>query len=157
MPDDMSRPPRTGLFGLVAGLWARREVRFLIVGGANTLMAWFLFAGSHAILGDSVPYLALLIPTYGIGIPIAFTSQRVLVFDTHGNAWVDFARYCLVQLSAIGMNAAVLAFMVELLNLPVLLAQTVAIGVVIVLTYFSHLLFSFRRPAPSGERLPEEV
>ncbi len=146
MSIESPRPEASGLFSTIDALWRRREVRFVVVGGLNTVAAWLLFAASHAILGDRVPYLALLIPTYGIGIPIAFSSQRILVFDTHGSVWIDFGRYCLVQLTAIGLNAAVLALAVEVLSLPVLIAQAVAIAVVIVLTYFSHSLFSFRRP-----------
>jgi putative flippase GtrA len=135
------------MFELIRTLWRRRELRFLVVGGANTVLGYGLFVVFHAVLGSQVPYLVLLVPTYAVSIPIAFTSQRLLVFDTHGNAWVDFARYTLVQLSSVGLNAAVLALLVEVAGLPVVFGQLVALAVVIVATYFSHALFSFRRPA----------
>jgi putative flippase GtrA len=147
MPRPTSFTP-ANLPGLVRILWQRREFRFLVVGGGNTVMAYGLFVLFHALLADKVGYLLLLVPTYAVGVPIAFTCQRFLVFDTHGNALVDFARYTLVQLTSIGLNAAVLALMVQVLGMAVVIAQMVAIVVVVVLTYFSHALFSFRRPAP---------
>lgn len=147
MPDDESRPARSGLLGLVAAAWGRRELRFLAVGGANTVMAYLIFVGFHALLGDSVPYLVLLVPTYAVAVPLAFTSLRVLVFGTHGNVWLDFARYCLVQTSGFFLNAAVLALLVGWLSVPVVPAQLIALAILIVVTYFSHALFSFRRPA----------
>jgi putative flippase GtrA len=136
---------------LVHGLWARREIRFLVIGGTNTVLGLGLFASFHALLGDDVPYLALLAPTYAVSIPIAFALQRTFVFDAEGGNWmVDLARYTFVQLSSIGLNALLLVAFVEWLDLPVLLAQTVTIAVIVVVTYFSHLMFSFRRPPTTG-------
>ena len=114
------------------------------------MFALFLFTASHLVLGSDVPYLVLLVPTYGIGIPIAFAMQRTLVFDAAGGSvLVDFARYTTVQLTSVGLNAALLVVFVEVLSIPVLIAQTLTLGVIIVVTYFGHLLFTFRRdPSP---------
>lgn len=150
----VASPARTRLTGLIRTVWSRRELRFLGVGGANTVMAYLLFVLFHALIGGSVPYLVLLVPTYAVAVPLAFTTLRMLVFDTHGNVWVDFGRYCLVQTSGFGLNAAVLAFLVGVLSFPVVAGQTVALLILIVVTYFSHLLFSFRRPAPPADPLP---
>ncbi|MFL6156076.1 MAG: GtrA family protein [Marmoricola sp.] len=138
--------------GTLRGLWARRELRFLVVGGFNTLFALVLFTASHLLIGDDVPYLVLLVPTYGIGIPVAFTMQRLLVFDTEGGSvLVDLARYTLVQLTSVALNAVVLTGLVELLSFPVLLGQVVTLVLIVVVTYFGHLLFSFKRPAEPEE------
>lgn len=133
--------------GLIRATWARREIRFLVIGGFNTLFGLFLFTASHLVLGDDVPYLVLLVPTYGIGVPVAFTMQRMFVFAAHGGSvLVDFARFTTVQLTSIGLNAVLLVLFVEALSAPVLLAQTLTLAVIVVVTYFGHLLFSFRRP-----------
>ena len=140
---------------LIRGLWARREIRFLVIGGTNTVLGLGLFAAFHELLGDDVPYLVLLLPTYAISIPIAFALQRSFVFDAEGGNWlVDLARYTFVQLSSIGLNALLLIAFVEWLDLPVLLAQTITIAVIVVVTYFSHLTFSFRRVTPPADRDP---
>jgi putative flippase GtrA len=132
---------------LVRDLWARREVRFLVIGGLNTLLGLGLFAAFHALIGDDVPYPLLLVPTYGVSIPIAFAMQRRFVFDAEGGSvLVDLARYTFVQLTSIGLNAVLLFMMVEFASLPVVLAQAITVAIIVVVTYFSHLLFSFRRP-----------
>lgn len=141
MPDSALHP-----VALLRALWARQEIRFLVVGGANTVLSFGVFTALHAVLGDSVPYLVLLVPNYAIAIPIAFVSQRVLVFHVQGNVLVDLVRYTSVQLTGIALNAGVLAFAVEVLGLPVVVGQAVAIVVLVVVTYFSHRFFSFRRP-----------
>jgi putative flippase GtrA len=135
-----------GSTGLIRATWGRREIRFLVVGGLNTLLALALFASSHLVLGPDVPYLALLVPTYGIGIPVAFATQRIFVFDAHGGSVVvDFARYTLVQLFSVVLNAGLLALFVEVISAPLLLAQVITLALIVVVTYFGHLLFSFRR------------
>lgn len=123
----------------------RRESRFLVVGGFNTVFGLGVFAALHAALGDSVPYLLVLLPTYAIGIVVSFITQRLFVFQVTGTVGTDLARFTVVQLGALALNAVVLPLVEETTNLPVVVAQAVALGVVVISTYFSHLHFSFRR------------
>lgn len=123
----------------------RRDVRFLVVGGANTLVGLGLFALFHTLAGDRVPYPLVLVPTYAVGIVIAFTSQRLLVFKVRGEMWRDLVRFSLVQVSALILNGLLLVPIVELTPLGVLPAQIVCLGLVVVGTYAAHALFSFRR------------
>lgn len=122
-------------------LLARREVRFLVVGGGNTVLGLALFAGFHALVPH---YLAALVLTYAIGIVIAFLTQRLFVFGNAAPAFPAFLRFTAVQLTALALNAAVLTALVEWLDTPVVLAQAIAVVVVAVASYFAHLLFSFR-------------
>ncbi|MBO9523805.1 MAG: GtrA family protein [Nocardioidaceae bacterium] len=125
----------------IGALLARREVRFLIVGGLNTLLGLALFAGFHALVG---PYLLALVLSYSVGIVIAFTTQRMFVFGKAAPAGPALARFTGVQLGILGLNAIVLTVLVERLGLPVLLGQTVTVAIMVVTSYFGHLLFSFR-------------
>jgi putative flippase GtrA len=131
----------------------RREFAFLVVGGANTVFSLAVFATLHATLGDRAPYLVLLVLTYAIGIVVSFVSQRVLVFRVQGRALGDFVRFAAVQVLAFALNALLLAAIVEIVGMPVVPAQAVALATVVVVTYFSHLHFSFRRPRPTGQRV----
>ena len=51
-----------------------------------------------------------------------------------------------VQAVAFGLNAVLLPLLVEVVHLPVLPAQVLALGLVVVTSYFGHALISFRRP-----------
>ena len=127
-----------------------REFLFLVVGGLNTLLGLALFAGLHALARDRVPYLVVLLVTYTLGSTIAFTTQRLLVFKVQGQMAIDFSRFVLVQLGSVALNAALLAFIVEVVGLPVVLSQCIALAIVVVVSYYLHLHVSFRRS--SGAR-----
>jgi len=122
-----------------------REFRFLLVGGFNTVFGLVLFVAFHALLGDQVPYLVVLTASYAVGIVVAFTTQRLFVFQVEGQVAKDLVRFVLVQLTALGTNAVLLTLLVEVVGAPVVLAQVIALGVIVVGTYFGHLFFSFHR------------
>ena len=92
-----------------------------------------------------MPYLAVLAATYTIGTVIAFTTQRLLVFRVQGQVATDFSRFVLVQLGAVGLNAVLLTFIVEVVGLPVVLSQCIALAIVVLVSYYLHLHVSFRR------------
>jgi putative flippase GtrA len=131
----------------------RREFAFLVVGGANTVFSLAVFALLHASVGDRAPYLALLLVTYAIGIVVSFVSQRLLVFRVQGRPLGDFLRFVAVQLVAFALNAVLLAAVVEVAGVPVVPAQAVALATVVVVTYYSHLHFTFRRPRATDQRV----
>ncbi|MGN6161886.1 MAG: GtrA family protein [Marmoricola sp.] len=130
---------------LVLAPWRREEVRYLVVGGFNTLVGLALYAGFHALLGHVLGYLLVLIPAYAVGIVVSFFTQRIFVFGAQGQVLVDFLRFTLVQLSGLALNALVLAIVHESTSLPAVPAQAISLFIVAVATYFSHKFFSFRR------------
>ena len=126
--------------------WRREEIRYLVVGGFNTLVGLGLYAGFHALLGHQWGYLLVLIPTYAVGIVVSFFTQRYLVFHAHGHLLKDFLRFTSVQLSGgLGLNALVLGAVHNTTSLPAVWAQAISLFVVAIATYFSHKFFSFRR------------
>jgi putative flippase GtrA len=133
--------------------WRRREAAFLVVGGINTAVGLAAFALFEWWLGDVAPYLVNLLLAYGVGIAVGFFLHRRFVFQVRGNVLVDLVRYCGVQAGAFALNAAILPLLVEVVGLPVLPAQVLSLGTVVVASWFGHSLVSFRRPAgqhPSG-------
>lgn len=141
-PPDRRTPVRARLRGLLG----RREVAFLVVGGVNTLVGLLAFAVLERTLGDTIGYLGALVLAYAVGIAVGFVLHRRFVFKVRGQVLVDLVRYVGVQAVALGLNAAILPVLVEAAHLPVLPAQVVALGLVVVTTYFGHALVSFRRP-----------
>lgn len=130
---------------VVLAPWRREEVRYLIVGGFNTVVGLALYAGFHALLGHQWGYLLVLIPAYAVGIVISFLTQRYLVFGVRGRVLGDFARFTLVQLSGLALNAVILAVVHVSTSIPPVPAQAISLFFVAVATYFSHKFFSFRR------------
>lgn len=137
------RPRRTALH-LALSPWRREEIRYLIVGGFNTLVGLGLYAGFHALLGRQLGYLLVLIPAYAVGIVVSFVTQRYLVFGARGQVWRQFVRFTSVQLSGLALNALVLALIHETTSIPAVPSQAISLFLVAVATYFSHKFFSFR-------------
>lgn len=128
-------------------LLRRQEIAYLIVGGANTLVALGLYGALWALWGDRLHYLGVLLLTYAIAIIAGFTLQRRFVFKVRGSGMLDFFRYTLVQLIALGLNSVVLTVLVRFAGAPVLPSQALSLGLVVVCTFLAHRYFSFRRPS----------
>jgi putative flippase GtrA len=153
-----------GVEGATPAKYARallsdRKFVFLLVGGFNVLQGFCWFAFFHALWGDRLPYLFILVLTYIPAIVIGFTLYRVLVFKVKGHVIKDFVRFTMVQAASLAINAGSLPFFHEVVGLPVLMAQAVSMAVVVVFNYLGHLYFSFRRShghPDAGRRIEPE-
>jgi putative flippase GtrA len=122
------------------------RLRFVGIGGINTVFAFLVFAVLQATLGRSVNYMIILLLAHVIGVLEAFVLYRLAVFRVKGNVMRDLARFESVYLFALGINAALLPLLVEVGHLAVILAQAVIVFFTSVVSYLGHKHFSFRRP-----------
>jgi putative flippase GtrA len=136
------RDPAPGLVGRVIG---DRRFRFLLVGGFNVVQGVLWFALFNALAGGSLPYLVILVLAYVPAILIGFVLYRTFVFKVSGHVLTDFTRFTMVQGVAFLINVVSLPFFHELLGVPILLAQALSVGVILVFNYVGHLYFSIRR------------
>jgi putative flippase GtrA len=134
-----------GLPGLVGTLVRRREFAFLVVGGINTAVGLGAFLLLYDVWGGRLHYMGALVLAYAVGIAVAFVLHRRFVFKVEGNVLLDLVRFTGVQCVSLGLNAVLLPLLVEGLAMPVPPAQVLALAVVVVGSYFGHLLISFRR------------
>lgn len=151
-PLSRSRPSPEGrwLPGAFIRVLRDQHVRFVLVGGVNTVvgLAWFVLI--HLAIG-SAGYMVTLVLSHVAAVICAFLLHRTLVFKVHGHFWRDLARFELVNLTALGINAALLPIAVELAGIPVIPAQVLIAAVTVAVSFFGHRGFSFRRPSsPSG-------
>lgn len=127
-----------------------QRVAFLIVGGFNTVNGFALFVLFHLLLGDGFArYMTTLFLSHVLAVVVAFFLHRRFVFRVRGHLLVDAIRFEAVNLTALGLNAVLLPLFVEVVGLDVIVAQLAAGVGVVVLTWFAHSRFSFRRPAPA--------
>lgn len=151
VPDEDLQP------GPLLRLISDRRVAYLIVGCFNTANAFVIFVVAQLLLGSSFwGYMASLLISHVLGVLCAFVLHRRFVFRVRGHVWLDLARFEVVNLAALGMNALLLPLFVEVAGLPVIVAQVVAGGLAVVGTYFGHLMFSFRR-TPAQETTTGEA
>jgi putative flippase GtrA len=140
------RPPR------VARLLANQKVRFLLVGGFNTVFGYAMFAGFYRLLFADLPlgYLLSLALSYAIAVTVAFFLYRRFVFPVVGRLCRDFLAFLGVNAVAILVNFALLPVLVEILGVYPLVAQAVVVVCTTLISYFGHRSISFRRPAAAG-------
>ncbi|PRY68921.1 putative flippase GtrA [Glaciihabitans tibetensis] len=140
----------------MARLLADERVRFVLVGGVNTVLGYGLFAAFYFSLGATIGYIGSLYASYAVAIVVAFVLHRRFTFRVNGtgNPAVDFLRISGVHAVALVVNTIALPVLVEYAQLDPLPAQALIVMVTTLISYFGHKVFSFRRASP---RLPRGI
>ena len=131
----------------VGALARDQRVRFLAVGGTNTVVGYALFVAFDLFVYATVPfgYLLSLVSAFALAIVLAFVLYRRFVFKVTGHVRSDFVKFVSVYLVAIGVNLLTLPLLIEVAGLNSLLAQAIVLGVTTLMSFFGHREFSFRR------------
>lgn len=129
-----------------AGKAPARGVRFLLVGGFNTVFGYACFVGLQQTLGARTHYLVVLLIAHIISVLVAFVLYRMLVFQVTGRILGDLWRFWSIYLVALAINLVALPLLVELGGLPVVLAQALVLVGTVGLSFLAHGRFSFYRP-----------
>ncbi|MEO5834312.1 MAG: GtrA family protein [Nakamurella sp.] len=131
-----------------------QRIAFLLVGVTNTAVgtAWFVLF--QQLLEARLGYMVVLLCAHVAAVLCAFVLYRRFVFRVTGHVWRDLARFEVVNLSALAFNLVALPLLVELAGWPVLFSQLVITGATMVISFFGHRGFSFRR---SGRDTPADA
>ncbi len=121
-----------------------QRIAFLVVGGFNTVIGAAFFVGFQLILGDRV-YLLVLLCAHICAVLCAFVLYRKFVFQVRGHVLRDLWRFELINLTALGVNAALLTVAVSGFQLPVLPSQLGITAGTMLISFFGHRGFSFKR------------
>lgn len=143
-----------GLVGLVRRLLHDERVRFVLVGGFNTVVGYGIFVLVQLTIGKHTSYLLSLYIATIVGTIVAFLSHRRFTFriSGRGKIFIDFFRFAGVNVIALGINTIALPVLVEIGGLNPLVAQALIVIVTTVVSYVGHKFFSFRR-RKSGSKL----
>lgn len=118
-----------------------QKLRFLLVGGFNTVFAYSLFALLFAIV--HLPYMWALIVQNIITINFSIFTMRYYVFQSKGNFWHEYCKAWGVYLWMFFFNSIALTFLVEVCHIYELWAQAIYLLISTVMTYLLHKYFSF--------------
>jgi len=164
MPDDnadanstegVPAPPAgmTGEPGPLLRIVHDQRVAFLLVGGINTVVGFAWFIGFQLLLQDWLGYMVVLLCAHVASVLCAFVLYRRFVFRVRGHVIRDLGRFEVVNLAALGINAALLPLLVEVFGLQVLVSQFLIVGVTMLVSFFGHRGFSFRRTSADHDKL----
>ncbi len=139
---DAEYPFLWGLYKKIENWWfsLNQKIRFLLVGGFNTVFAYGVFALLFAI---GLPYLIALIVQYFITINVSILTMRYYVFKSEGDFWNEYCKAWSVYVFMFLFNSIALSFLVEICHIQELYAQAIYLTVSTILTYILHKYFSF--------------
>jgi putative flippase GtrA len=142
LPDPFGRVLRT------------EQGRYLAIGGT---MAVGYLALVAAGLRTGLPYMAVITAAQVVLILVAFPAYRTLVFRSHGGLGGDFLRFLSVWSGGLAASFLGTPFLVEMLGMPPLPAQVLAVLVVAVGSYLGHSFFSFRHRGGKAVSVPRDL
>ena len=121
-----------------------QQIRFLIIGGYNTLIGYLIFVITLFILGNKHYQTALFI-SYILSSLNSYLSQKFLVFQTKGCYIKEYLRASTVWFLGYIINAFILYFLIGKYKIYPYFAQIICLITVTLLTYILLKYYSFRR------------
>ena len=120
---------------------ATQPVRFLIVGAGGYFVNLAVFAW---LLRLGVPYLPDSIVSYFVSNALMYLGNRYYTFGLgHPGFWPAYLRYILVGLVVAGLNAAVLASLVEIVGLRAVYAQALSLLLITPVAFILNKRWTF--------------
>ncbi len=119
------------------------KLRFLLVGGFNTVFAYGVYAFLLKLL--CLPYMLALAIQYFITINVSVFTMRYYVFESKGDFMAEFLKAWSVYLALFFVNTLGLSFLVEFCKIDELWAQGVYLIFSTIITYLLHKYFSFSK------------
>ena len=144
-------------------LWAENiwfkfpeKLRFLLVGGFNTVFAWSVFTALNwlfATINERMEWNfseilvanVALIVQYAITINVSFITMRYYVFRSHGDFWKEWAKAWSVYILLYAVNAPSISFLMWIFKLNAWWAQAIYLIFSTVVTFLLHKYYSFRQ------------
>lgn len=119
------------------------RVRFVIVGIANMGLRYLLFALFLALFSERY-YQYELLAVWLMSSVWAFYLYKILVFCSNGNHLHEYLKSVAVWSLSYVINAALLSWLREGMQLNLYLAQAIVIVILVVINYllFKHFAFS---------------
>lgn len=123
-----------------------QPVKFLLVGAGGYFVNLAVFAW---LLRFGVPYVLDSIVSYFISNALMYLGNRYFTFNLgHDGFWPAYVRYILVGLVVAGLNALVLAILVETAGLYAVYAQAISLLLITPVAFVLNKRWTFRdRPA----------
>ncbi len=121
-----------------------QKIRYLAIGGWNTVFGYGIFVILNLWLSGDVNYLIILTISYIFSITNAYIGYKFFVFQTKGNILREYFRFYFVYGGAFIFNLVTLPLFVELLMLNMYAAQAVVTILTILGSYVLHKNFSFK-------------
>lgn len=120
-----------------------QRVRFLIVGGWNTVIGYLIFVGMHILFGVYLGNAWVVVAAYAVALPLSFLMQKLFVFIGTGGWLRQFGRFVLANSAVFVANLLFLPLFVSATGIGALPSQALFVFVSTIVSYLAHKHFSF--------------
>ena len=127
-----------------------RIIRYLFVGGWNTLFGTGLFALLYWLWGTEQNYLFIAVPVTIAAVTNAFLCYKWIVFRTRGNYLREYLKCWTVYGSSSLISMAGMVLFVEEFGMEPVPANILMTVLCVIWSYLGHRFFSFRNGKKSG-------
>ena len=121
------------------------KIRFLIVGGWNTLFSFIVGPVIYYGLQENMHVLLVGAVAYVLTMTMAFLTHKLFVFRTKGNWMFEYLRSYVVYGGSAIIGIFALWGLVDGMAVPFWLAQVLIVLVTVTISYFGHKKFTFYR------------
>ena len=131
------------LYLKIEALWfmISQPIRFILVGGFNTVAAFLIFAGAIIL---NIEYPIATIITYALGFNLSIFTMRYCVFQSHKNIIKEYSKALSVYLSCFLINYIFLYVFIDIMQIDPILTQGIFTVFSSLYLYLSHKYFSFK-------------
>ena len=119
----------------------RKLLKFLIVGGSNTLVMFALYA---LLIYVGLDYRLAITADYVLGICLGYALNRYWTFKSQGKPKLGFLKYCVSYVGAFVLNFVLLVGFVELFGLGEYVGQVAAIALATIAMYPLQRIWVFK-------------
>ena len=123
-----------------------QPIKFLLIGAVGYLVNLAAFAGLYALGAHYVPTSVV---SYAVANALMYLGNRYFTFRLgNGGFWAAYVRYVLVGTLVVGLNAAILAALVEGTGVDARLGQAISLLLVTPPAFVAFKRWTFRvKPA----------
>ena len=132
------------LYNTIKSYWFKlpQQLRFIIVGGFNTVTAYLLFVFFIKVI--ALPYQLAIIVQFFLSVNLSIFSMKHCVFCSHNSIKQEYLKAWNVYLLMLVANYLFLWITTDILHFNILYSQAVFTVLSTILTYLLHRFYSFR-------------
>ncbi len=121
------------------------KIRYILVGGFNTLISFVSFYCLYIFLQNKFHYSFILILNFFISVFISFSLLRFFVFKSKGNFLKEYIRCNISYAILLFLNLVLLTVMIDYFKIKVILSQFVLTIFIAIVGFVIHKNFSFKK------------
>lgn len=122
-----------------------RKLRFILIGGLNTLLGLSTFPLIYVLTRSiDLSYLWVLVISQSVCVNFSFLTNKYYVFKSKGKKLAEYRRFVIFHMSTFLINLGGLPIFVEFFHLNPMVVQLIFTLMVVVGSYIWYSKFTFK-------------